>query len=129
MALMVVSPPSLRHSEDGQAQVSFATLSDAQRVWLDEVVRRCQGEGISVEIFLSSGPFLDEILSFLDSQSSFQFVVMAEPLDLPKGRETPFSSFMKRLRQGFEGEILLVKAKGGITRLRRSRGRSPTVGS
>lgn len=121
MALMVVLPPSLSGSEDGEAQVSFTSLSGAQRLWLDEVVNRCNSEGIGVEIFLSCGPFLDEIIRFLGAQSSFQFVVMAEPLDLPKGRATLFSSSMERLRREFEGEILLVRAKGGITRLRRPR--------
>lgn len=116
LALLAVSDqeaprPSLAGS------LSAGDLEEAQRRWLDQVLRQCQGEGVSLEIFLSSGPFFEEVARFLDSQPAFRFLVVGVPRGQAEAEQQTRPSALKDLHRQFSGEILLVREQGKITNL------------
>jgi hypothetical protein len=69
-----------------------------------------------MEIFISSGPFYEEVLRFSNSQSSVHFIIMGLAGDFPQGR-MECSPLLKSLHQQFEGEVLLVRVQGKVARL------------
>jgi hypothetical protein len=92
-------------------------LEEAHQQGLEDVVRQCQEEGVSLEIFFSSGPFFQEIRHFLDSPGNFKFLVVGVPQDVPFGEMEAFSAALKDLHRRFPGEILLVREQGKLARL------------
>jgi len=128
VALILVSSSLGCGGKAESAQLSLEGLSKDQRLWLDHVVRECQREGVSVEIYYSCGSFFEEVIRFIQSQSSIQFVVVGVPRDFGKGSDPLFSSALKRLHHVFGGEILLVWEKGRVTRLANSRLQNPEIG-
>ncbi len=112
MTLMAVSP------QGGEgAPLSLAGLHGDQRLWVDQVMNRCQVEGVNLEIFFSRGTFFGEISRFIRSQAAIRFIVLGVPDHLsPKGYQA-FSAALKQLHEEFGEEILLVREKGEITRL------------
>jgi hypothetical protein len=104
-------------------------LDEAHKQRLEHVVRQCQEEGVSLEIFLSSGPFFREISQLLDSPGNFKFLVMGVPQGAPLMEMEAFSAALKDLHRLFRGDILLVREQGKIARLadleQRNQGRKP----
>jgi nucleotide-binding universal stress UspA family protein len=115
LVLMAVLPSSEDRSR--QEDVSLAELPKRQRKWLDKVVEQSQQERVSLEIFLSLGPFYEEVLRFVRSQPAIHLIVMGAP---DKRRGAPHSdspSALRSLRGFFEGEVLLVRRQGEVMRL------------
>lgn len=116
LALMAVFPPrpgDLRDSGD----ISLSGLAEEQRLWLSKVRERCQQEGVSLEIFLASGAFCDEILAFARAQSALQFIILGWPEDRGRDRYPGCAAALQSLHQQIGGEILLVRGQGKVTRL------------
>jgi hypothetical protein len=111
MAVFPVKPGSL-----GNGEISPEVLEEDTRLWLGKVRERCQQAGVPMEIFVSSGPFYEEVLRFANSQSSVQFIIMGLAGDFPPGgMECP--PLLTNLHQQFEGEVLLVRVQGKVERL------------
>jgi hypothetical protein len=111
MAVFPVKPGSLANGE-----ISPEVLEEDTRLWLGKVREQCQQEGVPMEIFISSGPFYEEVLRFSNSQSSVHFIIMGLPGDFPQGM-MDCSPLLKSLHQQFEGEVLLVRVQGKVARL------------
>jgi hypothetical protein len=111
MAVFPAKPGSLANGE-----ISPEVLEEDTRLWLGKVRERCQREGVPMEIFISSGPFYEEVLRFSNSQSSVQFIIMGVAGDFPSKR-MECSPLLESLHQQFEGEVLLVRVQGKVTRL------------
>jgi hypothetical protein len=114
MALMVVASQC---GESPGAPLALDGLKEEQRFWLDQVMGRCQREGVSTEIFLSCGSFFEEIIRFVSSPAAAQFLVIGVPRDSLKKDYRIWLPALERLHQAFPGEILLVREKGGVSRL------------
>jgi hypothetical protein len=111
MAVFPAQPGSLANGE-----ISPEVLEEDTRLWLGKVRERCQQEGVPMEIFVSSGPFYEEVLRFSNSQSFVQFIIMGVAGDFPPGK-MECSPLLERLHQQFEGEVLLVRVQGKVARL------------
>ena len=96
---------------------SASDLDEAQRRWLDRVLSQCHAEGVSLEIFLSSGPFFAEVARFLASRPAFRFLVVGVPGDQAAAEQQTRPAALSALRRQFNGEILLVREQGRITSL------------
>jgi nucleotide-binding universal stress UspA family protein len=114
LAVMAVFPPKPGSLANGE--ISPEVLEEDTRLWLGKVRERCQQEGVPMEIFVSSGPFYEEVLRFSNSQSSVQFIIMGVAGDFPKER-MECSPLLESLHQQFEGEVLLVRVQGKVARL------------
>jgi len=89
----------------------------AQDKWMERAVAESQQREVSLEIFVASGDFFEEVIQFVRSQSAVRFIVMALPKKA-KGKDgNKFASEIKHLHEEFEGEILLVEKAGHITRV------------
>jgi len=89
----------------------------AQDKWMERAVAESQQRAVSLEIFVASGDFFEEVIQFVRSQSAVRFIVMALPKKA-KGKDgDKFASEIKHLHEEFEGEILLVEKAGHITRV------------
>jgi len=113
LVLVAVFPP-LQGSARGDNEASLAGLDEEQRLWLGKVRERCQQEWVEMEIFISSGPFCEEVLRFAQAQGSLRFVIMGTS---GRGGSLSCSDALKSLQQQFEGEVLLVRGQGQIIRL------------
>ncbi len=115
LVLMAVSPVTedhLRHDD-----LSLAELPKRQQTWLDKVVAQSQQERVSLEIFLSLGPFYEEVVRFVRSQPAIHIIIMGAP-EKRRGAHHPGSPSALRILQGFfEGEVLLVQRQGEVMRL------------
>ncbi len=117
LMLMAILAP-LRPKPAGEKKaLSMAGLKEEQRLWLGRIRERCQQEGVEVEIFISAGPFCDEVLRFAKAQSALQFIIMGFPGDAAAGNPQCPHSALKDLRRQLEGEILLVRGQGKVVRL------------
>jgi len=114
LAVMAVFPVKPENGTDGE--ISPNGLEEDTRLWLGKVREQCQQEGVSMEVFISSGPFCEEVLRFANSESSVQFIIMGLAGDFPQGM-TECSPLLKSLHQQFEGEVLLVRVQGKVARL------------
>jgi hypothetical protein len=115
LVLMAVAPDT--GENPGGWNISLAKLPRKHRVWLQNVVEQSQREGLSLEIFLSAGPFHDEVLRFVRFQPAIRFIVMGLPEDWPRDGQPHSSSALRSLDGVFEGEVLLVRRQGGVLRL------------
>jgi len=116
LALMAVFPP--RPGDLGDpGDISLGGLQEEQRLWLSKVRERCQQEGVSLEIFLASGTFCDEILAFARAQSALQFIILGWPEDWGRDRYPGCAAALQSLHQQIGGEILLVRGQGKVSRL------------
>lgn len=116
LVLMGISPAPRRQGSDKKA-LSMAGLREEQRLWLGKIRERCQQEGVEVEIFISAGPFCQEVLRLAQAQSALQFVIMGFPQDQPAGGQDCPPAALQDLRRQLEGEILLVQGQGKVMRL------------
>lgn len=116
LVLMAISPPPRLQVKENEGDSSLEGLKEEQRLWLGKVRELCQQEGVSMEIFISSGPFCEEVRRFAQAQSSLQFIIMGWPGDAFHEKH-PQCSALKNLQQQFDGEILLVRGQGKVTRL------------
>jgi hypothetical protein len=115
--VLVAVSPSNSPGRRKAAHVLPQDLDAAARVWLDHAVVESQNQQVGLEIFVTSGPFFDEVIRFVRSQAGVQFIVMDAPTETQSEDEGKFASSLKRLHQEFEGEILLVEKAGRITRV------------
>jgi hypothetical protein len=116
LALMAVLPPHPGDQSD-PGDISLGGLAEEQRLWLSKVRERCQPEGVSLEIFLTSGAFCDEILAFARAQSALQFIILGWPEDQGPDRYPGCVAALQSLHQQIGGEILLVRGQGKVSRL------------
>lgn len=93
------------------------THSAEEAPWLDSVLDDCQRGGNSPEVFVANGSFIDEIVRFVQTQPSVQFIVMAFSEKIAGDHGPRFSAGLKGLRRSFAGEILLIEKAGEITRV------------
>lgn len=110
LVLLAVLPPN-------PGDISLSGLRDEQSLWLGKVRERCQQEGVSLEIFLAAGTFCDEVLAFARAQSGLQFMILGWPEDDRRERYPGCAAALKSLQQHIDGEILLVRGQGKVTRL------------
>jgi nucleotide-binding universal stress UspA family protein len=113
LAVMAVFPVT-GNAADGE--ISPEVLEEDTRLWLGKVREQCQQEGVPMEIFVSSGPFYEEVLRFSNSESYVQFIIMGLAGNFPQGM-TDCSPLLQSLHQQFEGEVLLVRVQGKVARL------------
>jgi nucleotide-binding universal stress UspA family protein len=114
LAVMAVFP--VKPGGGANGEISPDVLEEGTRLWLGKIREQCQQEGVPMEIFVSSGPFYEEVLRFSNSESSVQFIIMGVAGDFPKER-MECSPLLKSLHQQFEGEVLLVRVQGKVARL------------
>lgn len=114
LAVMAVFPGKPENGANGE--ISPEVLEEDTRLWLGKVRERCQQAGVPMEIFISSGPFGEEVLRFANSQSLVQFIIMGLAGDFPPGR-LACSPLLASLHRQFEGEVLLVRVQGKVERL------------
>jgi nucleotide-binding universal stress UspA family protein len=115
LVLMAVSPITEGHLR--REDISLEELPKRQRTWLHKVVEQSQQERVSLEIFLSLGPFYEEVFRFVRSQPAIHIIVMGAP-EKRRGAHHPDSPSALRILQGFfEGEVLLVRRQGEVMRL------------
>jgi hypothetical protein len=116
LVLMAVLPPIPGNAAE-PGEISLSGLQEEQSLWLGKVREHCQTEAVSLEIFLAAGVFCDEILAFAQVQSGLQFMILGWPEDDRRERYTSCTAALQRLRQHIDGEILLVRGQGKVTRL------------
>ncbi|MEJ2672112.1 MAG: universal stress protein [Deltaproteobacteria bacterium] len=114
MLIAVLPPPSGQAGEAGD--ICLSGLREEQSLWLGKVRERCQQERVSLEIFLAAGAFCEEVPAFAQAQSALQFMVLGWP-DERRQRYPDCKAALLGLRQHIDGEILLVRSQGQVTRL------------
>lgn len=115
LTLLAVVPPPRTRAHPG-ADPAGAGLPAGQKHWLDRAVKQGRDAGVSLELFLATGPFSQAILEFVGSRADIQFLVMAAGETGKKSAPLPAVS-LSRLHQVFPGEILLVKEQDRVTNL------------
>jgi hypothetical protein len=113
LAVIAVSSSRLG-TKSPSSPLTISDCSDDQRTWLNEAINESQKRDINVEVFVTSGDFFDQVLQFIRSQPIIQFVVLDDS-NLAGDDAHQFSHGLRRLRQEFEGEILLVRKAGDVT--------------
>jgi hypothetical protein len=116
LVLLAVVPSHSGAASDS-GDISLSGLQEEQRLWLGKIRERCQQEGVSLEIFLATGAFCDEVLAFARAQSALQFMILGWPEDERRERYAWCSAALKSLHQQIGGEILLVRGQGKVIRL------------
>lgn len=111
LSLVLMLVGSGESSPKGQAAV--------ERLWIERVVKQCQEHGVSVELFIGTGPLCEEVLRFVGTDAATEFVVMdlSDVAAAPDSVEDPTVA-LQRLGEEFEGEVLLVPSRGAILRLK-----------
>jgi hypothetical protein len=112
MAVSPVTEDHLRHED-----LSLAELPKRQQMWLDNVVEQSQHERVSLEIFLSLGPFYEEVVRFVRSQPAIHLIVIGAPEKPRTAQQADSPLALWILRDLFEGEVLLVRRQGEVVRL------------
>jgi hypothetical protein len=116
LSLIVVSS-SKGPSKAGKSRVVTQDFDSSQCPWLDQVLTESQEAGVKLDLFFSSGDLFDELITFVRSQPSIQFIVMASPQDSGGKEGSGLGPQLRRLHSEFAGEILLVQKGGHITRV------------
>ncbi|MBI5248600.1 MAG: universal stress protein [Desulfomonile tiedjei] len=118
LAARIKAPLSLIAISSSRPQgKSAARLSSSKNIdtvedkWMDRAAAESQQKAVNLEIFVASGRFLDELIRFVRSQPTIHFIVMAAK------DGSKFTSALGRLREEFDGEILLVEKAGKVTRV------------
>jgi hypothetical protein len=101
----------------GASPMSHCDINGGRNEWLDQVLALSQQREIGLEIFFTSGRFLNEVMRFVRSQPSVRFIVMAAQLVKERLENADFAASLKRLHTEFEGEILLVEKAGEIMKV------------
>jgi hypothetical protein len=116
LSLIVVSSSKSPNNTRGSKFVK-QDFDTSQCPWLDRVLNESQQAGVKLELFFSSGDLFDELITFVRSQPSIQFIVIASPKDSGSKEGSSPGPQLRRLHSEFEGEILLVQKGGLITRV------------
>ncbi len=116
LSLIVVSSSKSLSNITG-SKVVTQDFDSSQCPWLDRVLNESQQAGVKLEIFFSSGDLIDELITFVRSQPSIQFIVLASPQDSGAKEGSSPGPQLRRLHNEFAGEILLVQKGGHITRV------------
>ena len=116
LSLIVVSSSKGANNTRGSKFVT-QDFDTSQCPWLDRVLNESQQAGVKLELFFSSGDLFDELITFVRSQPSIQFIVIASPKDSGGKEGSSPGPQLRRLHSEFEGEILLVQKGGHITRV------------
>ena len=123
LVLMAVLPPPFGERDEAE-DISLSGLREEQSLWLGKVRERCQQEGVNLEIFLAAGNFCDEVLAFAQAQSGLQFMILGWPDDDRRERYPGCAAALQGLEQHIDGEILLVRGQGKVSRLTDLQGES-----
>jgi len=113
--IAISSPRPPKKSNASEASHQYA--NSGRDLWSNRAVAESQKRGVTLEIYVTSGRFFQEIIRFVRSQPAIQFIVMAAPKDGQTRNGSRFASALKQLHREFEGEILLVERAGQITRV------------
>jgi hypothetical protein len=113
--IAVVSSGSQKKSTGSDASRRY--VDGGQDTWMDRAVVESQQRGVSLEIFVASGRFFEEVVRFVQSQPAVQFIIIAAPKDKESKGSSKFAAALDQLHQEFEGEILLVEKAGQVTRV------------
>ncbi|MEJ2717491.1 MAG: universal stress protein [Deltaproteobacteria bacterium] len=116
LLLIAVSSPGSPRKSQG-SDVARRYVDGGTESWMDRALAESQQRGVTLEIFVASGEFFEEVTRFVESQPAVQFIVMAAPKERASKGRSKFASALERLHQEFEGEILLVEKAGRITRV------------
>ncbi len=114
-SLTVIAISSSRvGAKSSTSLLAISNSSHDQLNWLNEAIDEGQKRDVKVDVFVTSGEFFNQVLEFVRSQPIVQFIVIDES-NLVGGEAHKFSRGLRRLREEFEGEILLVKRAGDVT--------------
>ncbi len=116
LSLIIVESEG-RSSEPNPSDVLTGEFDNSHYPWLDKVLNESQRAGVKLEIFLTSGDLVDELITFVRSQPSIQFIIMSSPQDSGTKEGAPQGPSLRHLHSLFEGEILLVQKGGRIIRV------------
>ncbi len=116
LSLIVVSSSKGPSNSKG-SKVVTQDFDSSQCPWLDRVLSESQKAQVKLEIFSSSGDLFDELIRFVRSQPSIQFIVLASSQDSGGKEGASLGPQLRRLHSEFAGEILLVQKGGHITRV------------
>ncbi len=116
LALIAVSS-SASPTKNPTSGGSRRDVDSSHARWMDRALAESQQRAVSLEIFVASGRFFDEVIRFVRSQPAIQFIVMAAPKERESKESSKFGAALRHLHQEFEGEILLVEKAGQITRV------------
>lgn len=116
LALVAISGEAAS-SKGGDSSVSSQDMEVAKRLWLGQALAESQKQGVTLEVFFTSGTFFDGVLQFVRSQPGAQFIVMDDRCARCGDGCAGFDAALRRLHEKFEGEILLVEKAGTITRV------------
>ncbi len=100
-----------------QPEASRQALNGLSQEWMDQALSESRQRAVALDIFITAGRFFEEVILFARSQPGVRFIVMAAPKDRGGKDGSKVASGLKRLRQEFEGEILLVEKAGEIARV------------
>jgi hypothetical protein len=128
VVLIAISSPA-SPKKNPASEASRPHVGTGRDEWMDRVVAESQRRAVSLELFVASGRFFDEVIRFVRSQPSVQFLVMSAPKQRQRQDGSKFAAALKCLQQEFEGEILLVEKAGQITRVSDRYLRTPARGT
>ncbi len=114
---LIVVPSSKSPSSARGSKVVTQDFDGSQYPWLDRVLNESQQAGVRLEIFFSPGDLFDELITFVRSQPSIQFIVIASPQDSGGKEGSNPGPQLMHLRSEFQGEILLVQKGGHMNRV------------
>ncbi|HMK34786.1 MAG TPA: universal stress protein [Desulfomonilaceae bacterium] len=116
VVLIAISSPA-SPGKGSVPEASRGYVGTRRDTWMDRVVAESQHRAVGLEIFVALGRFFEEIIRFIRSQPSVQFIVMSAPKQKEGKDGAKFAAALKGLQKEFEGEILLVEKAGQITRV------------
>jgi hypothetical protein len=116
LALVAISTDA-SGSKGGDTPALYQDIEMGKHLWLGRAVTESQKQGVTLEVFFTSGAFFDVVLRFVRSQPRVQFIVMDARCARSGDGASGFNSSLTHLHEEFEGEILLVEKAGEITRV------------
>jgi hypothetical protein len=104
LALMMVFPETQQNRP--------LSLDENIRLWLSRFREECNKENVPIEVFISCGEFLEEIVRFSNSKSYVQFIVIGVSNEIQIDTLTKHAQTFQNLHQQQGVDILLVWAHG-----------------
>lgn len=100
-----------------ESEIRLKDLARKQHEWLEHAVDESLKHSLSIEIFVTAEKLFEEVVRFVRSHRTIQFIVLAAPSAKEGADASSFRASLMRLRTAFEGEILVVEKAGQISRV------------
>jgi hypothetical protein len=114
--LLAIAAPQPRGGRRRAGELPRGRESDGNE-WRALAVTESQHKGLDLEVFVTSGRFFEEIIRFVRSRPSVQFVIIAASRQRERGEKSMFSLELEHLHEECGSEILLVEKAGQVTRV------------